>query len=141
MIRNLDLTFKLDSTGFINIEINEPDSGRTESMLACYHPEEHPDFNQKFGNEIYSWFSLWMDELQADLREEVRISAIDQLGCRCGQGFGESLMGDDNFANQVFDEYKKTALEFTDDEDFSMNVAQAVNQALSRRLGIEVVLV
>ena len=29
-----------------------------------YSPDEHPEFDERFGQEIYSWISLWMDELE-----------------------------------------------------------------------------
>lgn len=33
-------------------------------MQFTYSPNEHPQFDEAIGTEIYSWISLWMDQIE-----------------------------------------------------------------------------
>lgn len=48
----------------IKIEVCEPESGECTKMQFTYSPNEHPQFDEAIGTEIYSWISLWMDQIE-----------------------------------------------------------------------------
>lgn len=60
--RNLHLSITMADSE-INVLITEPESGEQRSLSAPFSPDEHPLFNDQIGDELYSWFSLWADEL------------------------------------------------------------------------------
>lgn len=73
--KNLTLSIIALGKDDISIRIYEPESGE-ESFVQCqYSPDEHPEFNEDIGNELYSWLSLWLGELdeedEQDETEEV----------------------------------------------------------------------
>lgn len=63
MQRNLGLTIRLNDSDF-EIDVYEPESGEVAQYQFPYSPDEHPEFDKRLGREIYSWISLWMDELE-----------------------------------------------------------------------------
>lgn len=59
--RQLELTIRFGD-GEFEVDVYEPDSGE---VMQLQHPlsfDEHPDFDEAIGKEIYSWFSLWSEE-------------------------------------------------------------------------------
>lgn len=59
--RHLELTIRLGD-GEVEVDVYEPDSGE---VMQLQHPlsfDEHPDFDEAIGKEIYSWLSLWSEE-------------------------------------------------------------------------------
>ena len=59
--RHLNLTIRLGN-GEIEVDVYEPESGE---IIHLHHPlsfDEHPDFDESIGKEIYSWVSLWSEE-------------------------------------------------------------------------------
>lgn len=61
MQRTLELTIRLNDDDF-EVDVCEPESGEVAQMQFPYSPDEHPAFDQRIGEEIYSWLSLWADE-------------------------------------------------------------------------------
>lgn len=67
--RTLELTVRVgDET--CEVDVYEPESGEVSSFQFSFSPDEHPDFNEAIGNEIYSWMSLWKDEYEDEKSEE-----------------------------------------------------------------------
>lgn len=62
MQRTLELTIRLNDEDF-EIDVYEPESGECSQMQFPLSPDEHPLFDQQIGAEIYSWLSLWADEV------------------------------------------------------------------------------
>ena len=58
--RRLDLTLRFDDEHF-EVDIYEPETGECSQLNCALSFDEHPEFNQAIGNEIYAWLSLWMD--------------------------------------------------------------------------------
>lgn len=63
MQRLLEITIRLNEDDF-EIDVYEPESGEVAQYQHQYSPDEHPEFDETIGNEIYSWISLWRDELE-----------------------------------------------------------------------------
>lgn len=63
MVRNLNLTIDINQDGF-EVDILEPESGDVKRIKNVFSPDEHPEFNEQIGNEIYSWISMWEDEME-----------------------------------------------------------------------------
>ncbi len=61
MQRNLELTIRLNEDTF-EVDVYEPESGEVTQMQFPYSHDEHPEFDEKIGEEIYSWISLWADQ-------------------------------------------------------------------------------
>jgi len=62
MEKNLELTIRMDND-YVEIDIYEPESGECSQIDAPLSFDEHPEFDKNIGDEIYSWLSLWADEL------------------------------------------------------------------------------
>ena len=62
MEKNLELTIRMDND-HVEIDIYEPESGECSQIDAPLSFDEHPEFDKNIGDEIYSWLSLWADEL------------------------------------------------------------------------------
>ena len=62
MEKNLELTIRMDND-HVEIDIYEPESGECSQIDAPLSFDEHPEFDKNNGDEIYSWLSLWADEL------------------------------------------------------------------------------
>lgn len=61
--RELSISIRITDDGRITTTIVEPQSGLITSLYNEYSPDEHPEFDERLGNEIYSWISLWVDEI------------------------------------------------------------------------------
>lgn len=61
MQRSLELTIRLNENDF-EVDVYEPESGEIAQMQFPYSPDEHPEFDEQIGREIYSWISLWADQ-------------------------------------------------------------------------------
>ena len=63
MTHSLDLHFKIwnDERGFFDMIICEPKSGFAAKWEFPLSFDEHPEFNEWIGNEIYSWIAIWAD--------------------------------------------------------------------------------
>ena len=82
--KNLDLTISLDEEN-VSIDICEPESGERTVIEAPLSFDEHPEFSEAIGNEIYSWLSLWSDELKEmenDEREDDETDGSDEPSVR-----------------------------------------------------------
>lgn len=62
MQRTLELTIRINENSF-EVDVYEPESGEIVQMQHPYSPDEHPEFDKAIGDEIYSWLSLWADEM------------------------------------------------------------------------------
>lgn len=65
LTKRLELTFHM-TKDYVHVEIYEPESGEIAHINAPYSPDEHPEFDEQLCREIYSWLSLWMDEMEDD---------------------------------------------------------------------------
>lgn len=54
---SLELTFRIDGD-HAEADVYEPESGDIAQFEFMLSPDEHPEFNDKIGNEIYSWLKL-----------------------------------------------------------------------------------
>ena len=46
-----------------NLFVSDEQSGTATHMLNIpFSPDEHSEFNEEIGNEIYSWVQIMMDE-------------------------------------------------------------------------------
>ncbi|WP_191396168.1 hypothetical protein [Flavonifractor sp. An306] len=61
--RSLSLTIRMGEDAF-EIDIYEPESGEVTRISHPYSFDGHPEFDKAIGAEIYSWLSLWKDELE-----------------------------------------------------------------------------
>ncbi|MGN9098055.1 hypothetical protein [Flintibacter porci] len=59
--RRLELTFRIDEE-HVEVDVYEPESGEVAQFEAPFSGDEHPEFDQQLGEEIYSWLSLWAEE-------------------------------------------------------------------------------
>lgn len=65
MEHHLELTIRSDGTN-VEIGVYEPESGEFTQIETPFSPHEHSKFNEAIGNEIYSWISLWKDEINTN---------------------------------------------------------------------------
>lgn len=63
--RTLELTIRINEDSF-EVDVYEPESGEIVQIQHPYSPDEHPEFDKRIGNEIYSWLSLWAEEMEED---------------------------------------------------------------------------
>ena len=64
----LSLDIRVNEDDF-EIDIYEPESGECRQLQFPLSLDEHPEFDSAIGNEIYSWISLWLEELD-QIRKE-----------------------------------------------------------------------
>ena len=62
MQKNLDLTIQIKDDSWFEIYVYEPESGEQAHFEFPLSFDEHPEFDEAIGMEIYSWLSLWADE-------------------------------------------------------------------------------
>ena len=60
--RYLELTIRMRDDGFFELDVYEPESGEVKQIEAPFSPDEHPEFDQAIGDEIYSWLRMWTKE-------------------------------------------------------------------------------
>ena len=67
MTRTLTINITLDDFDkTIVADVSEPESGENSRIVAPLSPDEHTEFNERIGNEIYSWITLWADEMEEE---------------------------------------------------------------------------
>lgn len=71
IFKELNLFIRLSEHGEIITTVSEPESGEQTTLYNEFSPDEHPEFNEQLGNEIYSWLSLWTDEMNDENKTEV----------------------------------------------------------------------
>ena len=69
MQRMLELTIRLNEDTF-EVDVYEPETGDIAQMEFPYSPDEHPELNEQIGAEIYSWISLWAEEMEEDEEDD-----------------------------------------------------------------------
>lgn len=60
--RSLFLTLRVTDDDDLEVDIMEPQSGEVDRFLFSYSPDEHPDFDQFIGDQLYDWLKLWNEE-------------------------------------------------------------------------------
>lgn len=48
------------------VEILEAETGDHVGIVIPYSPDEHPEFNERIGNELYSWLQLLADDIEQE---------------------------------------------------------------------------
>ena len=48
------------------VEILEAETGDHVGIVIPYSWDEHPEFNERIGNELYAWLQLLADEIEQD---------------------------------------------------------------------------
>lgn len=71
IFKELNLFIRLSEHGEIITTVLEPESGEQTTLYNEFSPDEHPEFNEQLGNEIYSWLSLWTDEMNDENKTEI----------------------------------------------------------------------
>ena len=67
MERTLTITITMDEYNkAVTADVLEPESGERGRIVVPFLPYEHPEFNERIGNEIYSWITLWADEMEEE---------------------------------------------------------------------------
>lgn len=61
--KNLDLTICIQEDE-ITVHIYEPESGEVSTVSNYFSPDVHPMFDEDLGEAVYSWISLWKDEME-----------------------------------------------------------------------------
>lgn len=74
--RTLELTITLDEEN-VSCDVYEPESGECTTLKGSLSFDEHPEFNEAIGNEIYSWLSLWSDALKEQENAERECDETD----------------------------------------------------------------
>lgn len=60
--RTLELSLKVCDDDSLEVDIQEPISGTIDRLLFTYSPDEHPEFDQFIGNQLYDWLKMWNEE-------------------------------------------------------------------------------
>lgn len=66
-----ELTVQIIVTGYGEPErftttVYDAESGDLKTIKAPYSPDEHPEFNEEIGNEIYSWVQILADRFEEE---------------------------------------------------------------------------
>lgn len=69
MEHTLELTIRINGDT-AEVEVREPESRDCARIEAPFSPDEHPEFDQAIGNELYSWISLWKEAEDEDAANE-----------------------------------------------------------------------
>ena len=65
MKKTLDLQIYIDDFDHsLTVDFCDPESG--ENSRIVLGGEEHEDFNERVGNEIYSYVAMWIDAIEED---------------------------------------------------------------------------
>ena len=86
----LDIAMSEDN---VEIVVSEPESGERTPYSFPYSADEHPEFNESIGNELYSWLSLWRDELE-ELQRETNVDKPTTLYHATFRAYLPSIMTD-----------------------------------------------
>lgn len=64
MTRELSVQIMVTGVGeaeHFTATVYDAESGDLKTIKAPYSPDEHPEFNEEIGNEIYSWVQILAD--------------------------------------------------------------------------------
>lgn len=67
---SLELTIRIEGDN-VAVDVYEPESGDITWFEFMLSPDEHPEFDDKIGNEIYSWLKLWADDNKEGVEKDV----------------------------------------------------------------------
>lgn len=85
--RHLDLLILSDGED-LEVRVTEPQTGECQVIQQPLMFDEHPEFNETIGNEVYNWLGLWKDAglfdpppmhelpIKRELNEETRKQGI-----------------------------------------------------------------
>lgn len=64
MEKNLEIKIKVanEAAWEFDVEIYDPESGDFTRINTVYSPDEHPEFNERIGDEIYFWIKSMMGD-------------------------------------------------------------------------------
>ena len=66
--KELILNVRITDAGRLITTVYDP-AGRGQTTLYNeYSPDEHPEFNERLGNEIYSFVESWLSETESKVR-------------------------------------------------------------------------
>ena len=71
LTKRLELTFHIMKDSVLT-EVLEPESNTGMCFHVPYSPDEHPEFDEQLCMEIYSWFSMWIDEMEDDNEKDAK---------------------------------------------------------------------
>ena len=80
--KTLQLTLRLNENGWFDVDVYEPESGSSLQLNHPYCPNEHPEFNEDIGDEIYSWLGIMVDDLEAELTDVLEAELTDAINAR-----------------------------------------------------------
>ena len=63
MERELKIIVGLDENYNVDVRVKDVETGFTNFCHVPYSPDEHPEFNEWIGNEIYSWLAELEEEM------------------------------------------------------------------------------
>ena len=69
--KTLQLTLRLNENGWFDVDIYELESGSSFQLNHPYCPDEHPEFNEDIGDEVYSWLGIMVEDLEAQLTDVI----------------------------------------------------------------------
>lgn len=69
--KTLQLTLRLNENGWFDVDIYELESGSSFQLNYPYCPDEHPEFNEDIGDEVYSWLGIMVEDLEAQLTDVI----------------------------------------------------------------------
>ena len=65
MERTLTVTLRIEDGNAV-AEFLESETGESLTVAVPYSPDEHPEFNEQVGNELYSWLTMLAEEQEDD---------------------------------------------------------------------------
>ena len=87
--RVLELTVRINEqrgeVGEVEVDVYEPETGECATFPVAFSPDCHPEFDEKLGQEIYSWITIWGEQIEQtakDRVEDVLLNATDFIGNR-----------------------------------------------------------
>lgn len=61
--RTIEISFRKLNGGEFLVDSYDPSTGESTNLgLFMYSPDEHPEFNESVGNELYFWLSALMED-------------------------------------------------------------------------------
>lgn len=72
MERVLELTIRVHKNDF-EVDVYEPNTGDCITLQHPYCPDEHPEFDEAIGREIYSWVSMTQEEMEDEEDDESEV--------------------------------------------------------------------
>lgn len=68
--RKMTIMINVDEEERVYVTIKDKETGYSNTTEVMYSPDEHPDFNDWIGDEIYSWIDIMMGEIENNKESE-----------------------------------------------------------------------